>query len=77
MAGMGVVVSYYDHPRLMELYPSPTWTLVHAPMPKAMMCGNGRGQVGSKPGPAAIAPEVLLINGPSLTAKADHGGLFS
>jgi DNA adenine methylase len=64
-----IVVSYYDHPRLAELYPvSKGWTVVEKPVTKAMVCGNGRG------GGAVVAPEVLLINGESVT---ERGGLFA
>jgi DNA adenine methylase len=52
-----VVVSYYDHPMLSELYPG--WTVVDCTMNKAMSSQNGK---------AEKAPEVLLINGPSYTA---------
>jgi DNA adenine methylase len=53
-----VVVSYYDHPRLAELYPGWTVRRIHAA--KNLANQNKRGQV------RAAAPEVLLINGPSL-----------
>jgi DNA adenine methylase len=49
-----VVVSYYDHPRLADLYPG--WTRVLRTMNKNMAATNGD---------AKDAPEVLLINGPS------------
>lgn len=64
-----VVVSYYDDPKLDELYEG--WTKVACPVTKAMVCGNGRG------GGAVIAPEVLLINGASNTAAGEDGGLFA
>jgi DNA adenine methylase len=54
-----VVVSYYEHPLLESLYPG--WTKVECPQTKALMSGNGRSKGAVK------APEVLLINGPSLT----------
>lgn len=54
------VVSYYDHPRLKELYPG--WTIVKATMNKALAAQNKRGAV------RAEAPEVLIVNGPSFTA---------
>jgi len=64
-----VVVSYYDHPSLAELYPG--WTIRQTPTTKAMMCGNGRrGEIG-----AVVAPEVLIINGPSFSSEY-HRGLF-
>lgn len=60
-----IVVSYYDHPRLAELYPG--WTKVDCSRVKNL--GNiAEGK------PKSLAPEVLLINGPSLTSD---GGLFA
>lgn len=53
-----VVVSYYAHPRLAELYPASRWTLVDCAMAKNMS------NVSASDG---MAPEVLLVNGPSLT----------
>jgi DNA adenine methylase len=53
-----VVVSYYDHPRLAELYPG--WTVRRLTMAKALAAQNKRGANRES------APEVLLINGPSL-----------
>lgn len=55
-----VVVSYYDHPELDRLYPG--WTKILCPMAKAMPNGTGGSHKGR-----VEAPEVLLINGPSLT----------
>lgn len=60
-----LVVSYYEHPRVRELYPG--WTFVSAPSTKAVVCGNGRTKG------TVEAPEVLIINGPSYT----DGGLWS
>lgn len=57
-----VVISYYDHPRLDELYPG--WTKVFCTTNKALAAQNKRGSVRAK------APEVLLINGPSYVEKA-------
>lgn len=54
-----VVVSYYDHPRLDELYPG--WTKRRLKATKAMVNQGMRDKSG-----ATDAPEVLLINGPSL-----------
>jgi DNA adenine methylase len=54
-----VVVSYYAHPLLDELYRG--WTVREVPTTKAMVCGNGRGTG------AVVAPEVLIINGPSVS----------
>lgn len=52
-----VVVSYYAHPRLAELYPN--WTVRDCTMSKALAAQNKRGAN------REVAPEVLLINGPS------------
>lgn len=60
-----VVVSYYDHPRLGQLYPG--WTIRKIDATKNLAQQNKRG---SK---KCVAPEVLLINGPSFAAG---GGLF-
>lgn len=54
-----VVVSYYEHPDLNALYP--TWTRRAVSVTKAM-CSQGQRD---RKGGAVIAPEVLLINGPS------------
>lgn len=54
-----VVVSYYDDPRLAALYPG--WTVRPLKATKAMV-NQGRRDKGG----AVAAPEVLLINGPSL-----------
>ena len=61
-----VVVSYYDDPRLAELYPG--WTVRHCPVTKSLVNQGMRGQAG-----AVMAPEVLLINGPSCAVE---NGLF-
>lgn len=58
-----VVVSYYDHPDLAGLYPG--WTVVHCPTTKALVNQGMRDQQGGQ-----VAPEVLLINGPSLTDES-------
>ena len=55
-----VVVSYYDDPRLDELYPG--WTKVCVAAEKKLARQNRRGVA------ADMAPEVLLINGESHTA---------
>lgn len=57
-----VIVSYYDHPRLAELYPG--WTKRACTMNKALAAQNKRGAARTE------APEVLLINGPSYAAEA-------
>lgn len=51
-----VVVSYYDHPRLDELYPG--WTKRHLNVSKALVHHGRRGTSDVR------APEVLLVNGP-------------
>lgn len=59
-----VVVSYYDHPRLADLYPG--WTKVDCSRVKHL--GN---LSDSKPkGQKSIAPEVLLLNGDSVAQKS-------
>lgn len=58
-----VVVSYYAHPRLAELYPG--WRLIECPTAKAMV-NQGKRDSGGK----TVAPEVLLVN------DASSGGLF-
>lgn len=55
-----VVVSYYAHPRLTELYPEPQWTHRDCAMNKGI---HNAGQRGSD---VREAPEVLIINGDSL-----------
>jgi len=51
-----VVVSYYDHPRLAELYPG--WTKIDCTMTKSLVSQGQRGKTGEK----IEAPEVLLVN---------------
>ena len=63
-----VVVSYYDDPRLAELYPG--WTRRDMARQKNLHVQNRRG-AGS-----CIAPEVLLLNGPSLAQAAAEPRLF-
>jgi DNA adenine methylase len=66
-----VVVSYYDHPTLRDLYPG--WTVVDCSRQKHLAVQNKRGMI------RADAPEVLLINGPSLTGdsvECDDRGAF-
>jgi DNA adenine methylase len=58
-----VVVSYYDHPALASLYPG--WTVRRCPTVKALVNQGMRDRGG-----AVEAPEVLLINGPSLAGGA-------
>lgn len=65
-----VVVSYYDHPRLAELYPSKRWTKRRLKATKALVNQGMRDKGGS-----VEAPEVLLINGESLVVSGE-GNLF-
>jgi DNA adenine methylase len=58
-----VVVSYYDHPWLRDLYPG--WTVVPCHRTKALVSQGRRNKSNN-----TVAPEVLLINGPSYTAEA-------
>lgn len=60
-----VVVSYYDHPDLAALYPG--WTKVGCSMTRAMASQGQRGERGR----SEVAPEVLLINGPSYASKTE------
>lgn len=53
-----VVVSYYEHPELVALYPG--WTVRKAYQVKALVSQGRRGKEND-----AVAPEVLLINGES------------
>jgi DNA adenine methylase len=58
-----VVVSTYDCPRYRELYEG--WTFVPCPMAKLLHAQNGRGNRRKE------APEVLIVNGPSLSAGGE------
>jgi DNA adenine methylase len=62
-----VVVSYYDHPSLADLYPG--WTQRKIVVSKALSVQGQRG------GTAKKATEVLLLNGPSY-AKPEAPSLF-
>lgn len=53
-----VIVSYYDHPRLADLYPKRRWTHLDCSRHKHLHCQNKRGSKRQD------APEVLIINGP-------------
>lgn len=57
-----VVVSYYDEPELEQLYPA--WTKRCIAATKAMVNQGMREKSG-----ATVAPEVLLINGPSYVER--------
>jgi DNA adenine methylase len=61
-----VVVSYYDEPELRELYKD--WTWVECPVTKGL-ANQGRRDAADG---AVAAPEVLILNGPSVTG----GGLW-
>ena len=66
-----VVVSYYDHPSLAELYPG--WTKLdgsYMRVAKSMVNSGKRDQSGR-----TEAPEVLLINGPDFAGEK-AGNLF-
>ena len=67
-----VVVSYYDDPRLDELYPG--WTKRDVAITKGLV-NQGRRARRAEGEEIVKAPEVLLINGPSYAAKGD--GLFT
>lgn len=56
-----VVVSYYDHPNIRDLYEG--WTFVDCTMTKALVSQGARDKDN-----ITKAPEVLIINGPSYTA---------
>jgi len=61
-----IVVSYYDSPRIRQLYEG--WTFVEHYRTKHLHAQNGKG---SNP---KAAPEVLILNGPSFAEK--EGTLF-
>lgn len=52
-----IVVSYYDHPWIRELYQG--WTIIEKTMVKQLHATAGHGA------PKSEAPEILLINGPA------------
>lgn len=58
-----IVLSYYDHPQVRELYSG--WTFVEHTRQKHLHAQNGRG---ARP---KEAPEVLIINGPSYAGGND------
>ncbi len=68
-----VVMSYYDDPRVRDLYAG--WTVVPMSAPKFLAKAGQRVADGTVPS----APEILLINGPSLAGRATEtqGGLFA
>lgn len=58
-----IVVSYYDHPRLAELYPE--WTRMDCTRTKHLAVQGRRGST------SVSAPELLLLNGPVFGAAND------
>lgn len=62
-----VVLSYYDEPEMREMYAG--WTWVSCPITKGLVNQGRRDEEG-----VVAAPEVLIINGESLTSG---GGLFA
>ncbi len=60
-----VVLSYYDEPELADLYPPGRWTLRRFDVAKSLVNQGMRDRKGA----AVKAPEVLLLNGPSLVAR--------
>lgn len=65
-----VVLSYYDHPRLADLYPG--WTTRRLVVAKSMVNSGHRDESGR-----TEAPEVLLLNGPSLAGGEEERQLFA
>jgi len=56
-----VVISYYDHPIVRRLYDG--WTFEACPVTKSLVNQGARSRHSEQP---AQAPEVLIVNGPSL-----------
>lgn len=63
-----VVVSYYAHPLLDELYPADRWRRVYPAVAKTMSNTTRKGKTG-----AVAAPEVLLVNDASPSRPAAGG----
>lgn len=61
-----IVLSAYDCPRIRDLYPG--WTVVSCPVHKQLAAQNARG-ARSK----TLAPEILLLNGPSFAGDKSDG----
>jgi DNA adenine methylase len=59
-----VVVSYYDHPKVRELYDG--WTFIECPTTKSLV--NQGARMKNRGGEAEKAPEVLIVNGPEIKA---------
>jgi DNA adenine methylase len=57
-----VVISYYDHPLVRELYHG--WTFVSVPTTKALV--NQGARMLARKGEPEKAPELLIINGPQI-----------
>lgn len=64
-----VVVSYYDHPALADLYPM--WTKLDCSVAKSMVNSGMRDKSGR-----TDAPEVLLINGHAVPSEVSAGQLL-
>ena len=62
-----VVVSYYDHPKLRELYSLDRWCFRDMARQKNLHAQNRRDQQG-----VCEAPEVLILNGPSYAQTEDE-----
>lgn len=62
-----VVVSYYEHELVRQLYRG--WSFVACPTAKALACQSGRDREVD-----SVAPELLIINGPSHTDGDLFGG---
>lgn len=63
-----IVVSYYEHPSLRSIYKG--WTFLDCYRTKSLVSQGQRGQEGK----AAVAPEILIINGPEIDGAR---GLFA
>ncbi len=62
-----VIVSYYDHPTLRTIYPEAAgFTFVNCATSKNMAQGQRRDTLGK-----VTAPEILIVNGPSYTARRE------
>ncbi len=64
-----VVLSYYEHPKLAELYPG--WGRIEIPVRKFLGNAAAREKKGGK------AMEVLLVNGPVYEVEGEQLGLFN
>lgn len=59
-----VVVSYYDHPKVRQMYDG--WTFIPCPTTKALV--NQGARMKNRGGESEQAPEVLIVNGPEIKA---------